>query len=127
MNWRFCHRPGSPYTVYTVGGAEGLAGYVILKRWQEPDGYRKVHIMDLHAMDDAALRRLIAAAESYAAGCDELNLWAIQGYPYRGFLEAAGFEPSRRQPLLAKTLDGSSILFPDGNSSLSYGDGDSQY
>jgi hypothetical protein len=127
MNWRFCSRPGSPYTVYTAGGAGGLTGYVVLKRWQEPDGRRKAHIMDLHAKNESALHHLIATAEAYAAGCEELNLWAIQGYPYRSFLEAAGFEVSRRQPLLAKSLDGDSVVFPAGNSSLSYGDGDCQY
>lgn len=127
MNWRFCRRPGSPYTVYAAYEAQKMAGYVILKRWQQPDGYRKAHIVDLHAATDAALSQLIAASESYAAGCDELNLWAIEHYPYRSALEAIGFTPGFRQPLIARTYDGSPIAYPGGKCSLSYGDGDTLY
>ena len=130
MNWRFCRRPGSPYTVYAVRkDEEDLSGYVILKRWQEPDGYRKAHIVDLHALDAATLSKLISAAEAYAMGCEELNLWAVQGYPYRGSLEAMGFSTggSARQPLLARTFDRDPIEYPEGACSLSYGDGDTLY
>jgi hypothetical protein len=128
MNWRFCGRPGSPYTISIIRDGEELAGYVVLKRWQEPDGYRKAHIVDLHAVDSGALTHLLAAAESYAGGCEELNLWAVRGYVYRGSLEAMGFQPGRdRQPLIARMLDASSVSFPDGCTSLAYGDGDSQY
>jgi hypothetical protein len=126
-NWRFRERPDAPYTVYAVRDAGNLAGYVVLKRWQDPDGYRKVHILEIQALGDAALARLIAAAESYAAGCNELNLWAIRGYPYRSALQAAGFQSSHRQPLLARTLNRPALPFPTGSASLGYGDGDSQY
>ena len=126
-NWRFRNRPGSPYTVYVVRQGASMTGYIVLKQWQEPDGYRKAHILDLHALDDGSLAGLIRAAECYASGCDELNLWAVQGYPYRTYLEKNGFVPSHRQPLLAKTFDGSVVDFPLGASSLCYGDGDSQY
>ena len=127
MNWRFCRRPGAPYTVYAALGGGGWAGYVILKRWQEPDGYRKAHIVDLHAADEAVLTDLIRAAESYAAGCNELNLWSIAGYPYRNALEAMGFAPSYHQPLLIRTYDTSRLEYPGGPASLSYGDGDTLY
>lgn len=127
VNWRFFGRPGSPYTVYAAGGGDELTGYIVLKTWQEPDGYRKAHILDLHAADDEALSELLAAASCYAQGCGELNLWAIQGYPYRPFLETRGFAPSFRQPLLARAYDGSPVPYPGGNCSLMYGDGDTQY
>ena len=129
MNWRFCRRPGAPYTVYVTGSESDWRGYIILKRWRDENGYRKAHIMDLHADDPAALRELLAAAESYAAGYGEVNLWAIEGYPYRAWLESAGFTTTDadRQPLLARPLNGFQALFPEGNCSLSYGDGDSQY
>jgi hypothetical protein len=128
MNWRFSSRPGRPYTVYAAQAGGELLGYVILKRWQEPDGYRKAHIVDLHALDDAVLGNLMAAAESYAAGCDELNLWAVKGYLYRGSLECMGFAPIQfRQPLIIRTFDGSPLAYPEGRCSLSYGDGDSLY
>lgn len=127
MNWRFCQRPGAPYTVYTSSKGETMTGYVILKRWRDPDGYRKAHIVDLHAIDDAALLQLITVAECYAADCNELNLWAVQEYSYRGALESMGFTAGFRQPLIARTYDGSGIDYPDGKCSLAYGDGDTLY
>jgi hypothetical protein len=127
VNWRFFGRPGSLYTVYASGGEHELTGYVVLKRWQEPDGYRKAHILDLHAADGEALVDLMAAAESYAAGSDELNLWAVDGYPYRPALEGMGFSPGFRQPLVIRSYAGTAPLYPGGCCSLSYGDGDTQY
>lgn len=127
MNWRFCRRPGSPYTVFTSQEGREMSGYVILKRWQEPDGYRKAHIVDLHALNETAVCGLLAAAESYAADCNELNLWAAQGYPYRAALTGCGFEAGFRQPLIARTYDRSPISYPEGECSLSYGDGDTLY
>jgi hypothetical protein len=129
MNWRFCARPGSPYTVYAFRKLNSLAGYVILKRWQDPDGYRKAHIVDMHASDDNALSQLIAAAEWYADGLGEVNLWAVEGYPYRCALERIGFSPNdaARQPVIARAYDGTRLEYPPGKCSLSYGDGDTLY
>jgi len=126
-NWRFFRRPGSLYTVYAAGGEEELKGYVVLKRWRDPDGYAKAHILDLHALDEIALSQLIAAAECYASGSDELNLWAVQGYPYRPALETMGFSASWRQPLIIRSYKLPAPRYPEGECSLSYGDGDTQY
>jgi L-amino acid N-acyltransferase YncA len=127
MNWRFLQRPGAPYTVYITEEGGELTGYVVLKRWREPDGYKKVHVMDLHALDDESLARLLAAADTYADGSDELNLWAVQGYPYRGALEGHGLTSAARQPLIARSYDGSTQRYPGGACFLSYGDGDTLY
>jgi hypothetical protein len=129
MNWRFCDRPGTPYTIYATRDEGKMSGYVVLKRWQESNGYLKAHIIDLHALSDGALANLIAAAESYAVGCHELNLWVIQGYPYRRLIESMQFvsKDALRQPIIVRTFDGSSVPLPRGCASFSYGDGDSQY
>lgn len=129
MNWRFCRRPGSPYTIYTTGPEDAWTGYIILKSWQEESGYRKAHIMDLHAVNEAAFQELLKAAESYADGYGEVNLWAVQGYPYRRWLEAWGFTttPADHQPLLARPFNAFMPVYPEGDCCLSYGDGDSQY
>lgn len=126
MNWRFFERPASPYTVYTTGDERHLAGYVVLKKWREQDGSTKAHIVDLHAMEDAALSDLVAAAESYAEDCQELNLWAAPGYSYQRHLEEQGFvaRESARQPVIAKTLRGAHLAFPGAPASFSYADGD---
>lgn len=129
MNWRFLNRPGAPYTAYALEDGQEMAGYVVLKRWQDSNGYRKAHILDLHGRDQEALSHLLAAAESYAAGSDELNLWAIPGYPYRNFLESLGFAPrmEARQPMIVRGFNGSGLKLPAGPCCLSYGDGDCQY
>jgi hypothetical protein len=130
MDWRFFRRPGAPYTVYIATRNGAMTGYVVLKRWRDPDGYSKAHIIDLHALNEEVLVELVSAAESYAAGSNELNLWAAQGYRYRGFLESTGFcsrDASAPQPLAARALNGCSVMFPEGPTSFSYGDGDSLY
>jgi hypothetical protein len=129
LTWRFLRRPRNPYTVYTIGGREQPAGYVVMKRWQDADGYRKAHVIDIHALDDGSLAQLVAAAETYAADCDEVNLWAVKGYRYRPSLEALGFaaNPAAHQPLIARPYDGSVLLYPEGPSSFAYGDGDTLY
>ena len=129
MNWRFCTRPGSPYTVFVAADNRRLSGYVVLKRWQDPDGYRKAHILDLHALDPGSLSQLIAAAETYAADANELNLWAVQGYRYREALQALGFapNPAAHQPLIARPYDGVPLHYPEGPTSFGYGDGDTLY
>ena len=129
MNWRFCERPGRPYTVWVKEYGRELAGYAVLKRWREPDGYTKAHIVDLHALDETVLGEILAAAESYAADCQELNLWAAPNYPYRGLLEARGFAPRAEgnQPLIVKSLGGEAPAPPGGPASFSYADGDFVY
>ena len=129
VNWRFCSRPGDPYTVYTLHRGARLSGYVVLKRWQDADGYRKAHILDIHAVDADALSHLTAAAESYAADCHEVNLWAVQHYRYRDDLVALGYapNPAARQPLIARTYDRSPLHYPAGPGSFGYGDGDTLY
>jgi hypothetical protein len=129
MNWRFHERPGRPYTVYGIRQGAELAGYAVLKRWREPDGYTKAHILDLHACNDGSLAHLIAAAETYAADCHEINLWSAPGFPYRTVLEAAGFSSreTQRQPVIAKTLSGAPLVYPKGLGSVSYADADFLY
>ena len=129
MNWRFCRRPGSPYTTYLVTDGHRVSGYVILKRWKDDTGYAKAHIMDLHALDQSSLQELLAAADSYGDGCDEINLWAAQGYRYRDALVAAGFapNPAAHQPLIARTYDRSPLQYPAGPASFMYGDSDTLY
>jgi GNAT superfamily N-acetyltransferase len=129
VNWRFCARPGSPYTVYTISRDQQTCGYVVLKSWRDPDGYRKAHILDLHARDHQSLVELVAAAESYADGCDEINLWAVQGYVYGDALRTMGYapNPSAHQPFIARPYDGRSLIYPSGRCSFGYGDGDTLY
>ncbi|HJZ96100.1 MAG TPA: hypothetical protein VKE70_06315, partial [Candidatus Solibacter sp.] len=64
-----------------------------------------------------------------AAGCGELNLWVVQGCPYRNWLESRGFTTTDadHQPMLARSFNGFPATYPEGHCSFSYGDGDSQF
>jgi hypothetical protein len=129
VNWRFLERPGAPYQVLTAETGKQLSGYIVLKRWVEPDGYRKVHIIDIHADSADVVGDLVAAAETWAGNADELNLWAVKGYAYRGALTALGFAPNTaaHQPLIARRYDRLPIAYPEGRCAFSYGDGDTLY
>ena len=129
VNWRFCQRPGAPYTVFTVARNQQIRGYVVLKTWRDPDGYRKAHILDLHAGDHDSLLQLIAAAESYADAYDEINLWAVQGYVYGEALKSIGYTPNQAayQPFIARPYNSRPLTYPQGQCSFGYGDGDTLY
>jgi hypothetical protein len=129
VNWRFCERPGSPYTVLTVSRQHQIRGYVVLKTWRDPDGYRKAHILDLHAADRDSLLELIAAAETYADGYDEINLWAVRGYVYGDALQSIGYAPNQAayQPFIARPYVPGPLVYPQGVCSFGYGDGDTLY
>jgi len=125
LNWRYFERPANPYTAYAYSPSGKLAGFIVLKFWKEPSGFRKAHIMDLWSASDAATSELLAAADSFAAECDELNLWCVEHFPWRAALDAHGFvaRPSATQPVITRSL-GSEIEFRAGASSFMYGDGD---
>jgi hypothetical protein len=126
LNWRYINCPNNPYTALAYYQLEKLCGFIVLKRWKEADGYHKSHIMDLWALTDDAVSQLLAAAEEYSVGCDELNLWSVKGYPYRTNLENNNFVPreSARQPIITRPLAGDITSCPDGSWSFMYGDAD---
>lgn len=126
MNWRFLNRPVAPYTTLAYYNRGKMTGYVILKRWVEPNGYRKAHIMDLVALDLQGLAEVLSAADAFSADCDELNLWNSPDYPYRGSLVKHGFtaQPELRQTVIIKDLQDSVLTFPVGQSTFMYGDAD---
>lgn len=90
MNWRLVDRPDRRYTCMVLERGDDLAGYVVLKEFDDKD-FRKTHIMDIQAEDDEAALELIAAAESFAAGRDELNLYTTERNPYQRLFEQRGF------------------------------------
>ena len=128
MNWRFCGRPDSPYAVYIMGCDHDVQGYVVLKRWRDPDGTSKTHVIDLHAMHKEAFGQLVAAAESWAFGSREVNLWSMQNYAYGELAAECGFlrRSAPPQPLAVRSL-GATVMQPGGLTSFSYGDGDLLY
>lgn len=126
MNWRFCEKPGKPYSAYVFYEKNTLSGYIILKRWKELNGQFTLHIIDMHALTDTALSELLAVAESCSLGCEKIDLWSVDGYPYRKRLEELGYVAVENgsRPIAIRTIDGSKLTFPGGPASFMFGDGD---
>jgi len=126
LNWRYIDCPKNPYTTFAFYESDKLQGFIVLKRWKEESGYHKAHIMDMWALTDLAASQLLDAADHYSDGCDELNLWCVDGYPYRKKLEESGFiqRDSARQPIITRPLVGDIPSLPDGVWSFMYGDAD---
>jgi hypothetical protein len=99
MNWRLIQRPDQYYTCFVYEEQSNIKGYVVLKHFDDND-YQKSHILDLHAEDDEAIQELIAAAETFASGRDELNMWTNPKNPYHQNFLAQGFHEIEGQDLL---------------------------
>ncbi len=99
LNWRLVARPDKQYTRFALESDGNLEGYVVLKHFDDK-GYRKSHILDIQARSDGALRELIAAAETFAQGRDELNMWTNRGDPYRNAFLEEGFSIRERNDRL---------------------------
>jgi hypothetical protein len=99
LNWRLAERPDKTYTRYVLEDDNVLKGYVALKEYQG-GGRRKAHILDLQAEDEGTLHELMAAAESFAHGRDELSLWTNPRDPYSHLLREKGFEVRESQDRL---------------------------
>lgn len=100
MNWRVS-RPDQKYVKFVYEEESRMRGYVILKQFDEK-GYRKSHILDIQAETRDALHELMAAAESFANGRDELNMWTNLNSPYHQIFLDYGFHPreSHDHPLI---------------------------
>lgn len=92
MKWRFLDRPDCEYTTYASKEDGEMTGFAVLKRYHDKAlDVTRAHIIDMHATTKRSLEDLLCAAESFAADCDELNLWTIDHDPFRDALLGRGF------------------------------------
>src|SRR5690606_5338620 len=75
INWRVSDRPFIQYNKYEYRENNDLKGYIILKNFND-NGYKKSHILDIHAENKDALQELISVAITYADKSNELNLYS---------------------------------------------------
>lgn len=99
MNWRVVERPDKKYTLFIYEDGSKIRGYIVLKHFDD-HGYLKSHILDIQADGVDVLSDLIAAAENFAAGRDELNLWTNSRNPYKQSFLASGFSVKESKDLL---------------------------
>lgn len=99
MNWRVMHQPDRRYTKFVYEERTGLKGYVVLKHFDQ-EGYRFSHILDIQAKTEDVFHELIAAAESFAHGRDELNMWTNLHNPYHQSFQEEGFYERESKDLL---------------------------
>jgi len=99
MNWRLVDQPQREYTIFILEEGLNLRGYIVLKHFDDKM-YRKSHILDIQAKTSEALGELIKAAESFAHGRDELNMWSNVNNPYHQAFLKNGFYERESQDLL---------------------------
>jgi hypothetical protein len=90
FNWRVVSRPDKQYTTYLYEEGGEIHGYCVLKHF-DGDDYHKSHILDIHADCDEVMHDLLCAAESFAHGRDELNLWTNLRNPYKSVFLSRGY------------------------------------
>ncbi len=114
VNWRVVNRPDQRYTKLVYEDDSELQGYIILKHFDE-GSYRKSHILDIQATTDEALHELLAAAEGFAQGRDELNVWTNPRNPYqRAFLDEGFVERDSPDRLILHTNYGNREAINEG-------------
>jgi hypothetical protein len=92
MKWRFLDRPDCEYSIYASKENGEMTGFAVLKHYHDKAlDCTRAHIIDMHATTKRSLEDLLFAAESFAADCDELNVWSIDHDPYRDALLGHGF------------------------------------
>ena len=99
MNWRVVDQPDRQHTRFVYEDGTAIRGYIVLKHFDD-GGYRKSHILDIQAETEDVLCELIAAAESFAHGREELNMWTNVHDPYQRAFLAQGFYERESQDLL---------------------------
>jgi hypothetical protein len=128
LNWRYLNRPNTDYICLEHRSELELLGLVVLKIWVEPDGYKKMHVMDLYASTLDAASKMLKTINywSYVYNCNEINLWSSREYKYRSVFRVAGYESRdpNAQPLIYRPLTSSSLSPPSKNWTFMYGDAD---
>lgn len=125
LNWRFIMKPGANYKVFLSQQVDQeITGYIVVKQF-ESGGIKKGHILEMHADTDLDLRKLLAAAETYADGCCELNMWTNPKDPYRDRILELGYEERESTDrLIFHTNYGEKIMVPEGPLYFSLSDND---
>jgi hypothetical protein len=115
LNWRVVERPDKQYARYIYEDGDAIRGYTVLKHF-DGDNCRKSHILDIHADSDKVLDNLISAAESLAAGRNELNLWTNPHNPYhKAFLNRGFYERSSDDMVIIHFNSGEKLPIGDGS------------
>jgi GNAT superfamily N-acetyltransferase len=123
MAWR-CAPPDRRYSCWGLERDGILAGTAILKHYQGPKGI-VTHLLSLLAQDQQARAELLAAAESFAVGTRELNLWTHPHDPNADPLRQAGWvQRPGGQPLIVHQDLQSPLLPVEGDWSFCYADVD---
>lgn len=88
LNWRYFERPDKEYIIYEIRSNGVLSGFIVLKYF-DANNYKKLHILDIYAVNDVFYMKLIDIATSLASDCDELNCWQIDNsQQIKPFLQA---------------------------------------
>ena len=100
LNWRYPQRTDKSYKLFIFERNEDIDGYMVLKHFDAPDGYKKTHIADIMVRSKEAFDDLILAAEHYTIGRDELNCWQTKYSIYEEYFDDNGFIETKNKDVL---------------------------
>jgi hypothetical protein len=126
MNWRYLQHPTRNYILYRAMKAGEMRGYIVLRK-VELLNFNSAVIVDLLALDDAALSVLVETGIRYGReeGADLLGFMVPKGHRYYKFLRGMGFLPSLKAFFfMIYTLSKREILFSPEKWYVNWGDTD---
>jgi hypothetical protein len=95
LTWRYLQHPTRNYTIYRAMKNGEMRGYIVLRK-VELLHFNSAVIVDLLALDDAALSALVETGIHYSReeGVDLLGFMVPEGHLYLKILRGMGFLPS---------------------------------
>lgn len=110
LNWRYLLRPDKKYRLFIFERNGDVDGYMVIKHFDDPSGYKKTHILDILVRTKEAFDDLILAAEHCSIGRNELNCWRIDHNVFEKYFADNGFvEKEDKDVLIAHTNYGERI------------------
>jgi GNAT superfamily N-acetyltransferase len=126
MNWRYLQHPTRNYTIYRAMKAGEMRGYIVLRK-VELLNFNSAVIVDLLALDEAALSALVGTGIRYSReeGADLLGFMVPKGHLYHKVLRGMGFLPSLKAFLfMIYTHSNREIFFSPEKWYVNWGDTD---
>lgn len=112
FKWRFNTRPNVQYRIFVVESGTELGGVAVCKRYSDGHCYR-AHVVELLSESRGATEELMAAAETYATGAEELTLYTNPQDPWRDALLSMGYEERQGSDCLIMHGNQGPVELPD--------------
>lgn len=124
LEWRYVLRPAVTYQPLGLREGGELRAWGVIKRYQDPTGPVRLHVMELWGRDTRSAAAWLRAVVRMGRGAEEVNAWVSVTSPLHAAYVDAGFllTAERRQKVIVRPLHAAPVL-PDAGV-MSFGDAD---